>query len=199
LFTVAYTRVSDERSTTRNQIAEIEAAGYAPTMVVEEQAVSGKVRAIDRPKFQQVLDTLRQINGSTKKRVVVTRIDRIGRDAADVLNTVKLLQELQVEVVVLQLGNVDLTSPMGQMVLATLAAVSQLERSLIVERTKAGLERVRREGVKRIGRPPALDAQQRDQALQALAGGTSLRSVAKRFRVSWATIQRLQQEAAMQP
>jgi putative DNA-invertase from lambdoid prophage Rac len=82
------------------------------------------------------------------------------------------------------------------MVLATLAAVSQLERALIVERTKAGLERVRREGVKKIGRPPALNAQQRQEALQVLAGGASLRSVAKRFNVSWATVQRLQQEAA---
>jgi DNA invertase Pin-like site-specific DNA recombinase len=196
MFTVAYTRVSDERSTTKNQLAEIEAAGYTPTMVVEEQAVSGKVRAADRPKFKHVLDTLAQINGAMPKRLVVTRIDRLGRDAADVLNTVQRLQEMQVEVVVLQLGKVDLTSPMGQMVLATLAAVAQLERSLIVERTRAGLERVRKEGVKRIGRPPALSPQQRQEALQALADGASLQSVARRFGVSWATIQRLQQQAA---
>lgn len=129
-FIAAYTRVSDERSTTANQVHEIEMAGHQPSMVFEEHAVSGKVRAAERPQFAEMLRTFRRINGSAKKRLVVTKIDRIGRDAEDILATVRQLGEMGVEVRVLQLGDVDLTSPMGRLVLTTLAAVAELERSL---------------------------------------------------------------------
>lgn len=70
--------------------------------------------------------------------------DQLGRDAAAVLATIKRLAELQVEVLVLQLAMLDLTSPAGKLTLAMLAAVAETERDLIVERTQAGLARARR-------------------------------------------------------
>lgn len=78
--------------------------------------------------------------------LVVSKLDRLGRDAPDVLATIKSLAALHVEVTVLQLGKLDLTSPAGKLMLAMLAAVAEMERDLIVERTQAGLARAKAEG-----------------------------------------------------
>ncbi|WP_395408740.1 recombinase family protein [Pseudoduganella sp. UC29_106] len=59
---------------------------------------------------------------------MVSKLDRLGRDAPDVLATIKSLAGLGVEVVVLQLGKLDLTSPAGKLMLAMLAAVAEMER-----------------------------------------------------------------------
>jgi putative DNA-invertase from lambdoid prophage Rac len=70
--------------------------------------------------------------------LVVSRIDRLGRDALDIQKTVKELEGLGVRVHVVQLGGTDLTSSAGKMLLAMLAAFAEMERDLIVERTNAG-------------------------------------------------------------
>jgi DNA invertase Pin-like site-specific DNA recombinase len=84
--------------------------------------------------------------------ITVTKLDRLGRDAVDVLTTIRRLGELEVKVIVLQLGQLDLTSPARRIMLTMLAAVAEMERDLLVECTKAGMERVRAEG-KKLGRP----------------------------------------------
>jgi DNA invertase Pin-like site-specific DNA recombinase len=84
--------------------------------------------------------------------VVVTKLDRLGRDAVDVLATIQRLGELEIKVIVLQLGQLDLTSPAGRMMLTMFAAVAEMERDLLLKRNKAGLERARAEG-KTLGRP----------------------------------------------
>jgi putative DNA-invertase from lambdoid prophage Rac len=96
----------------------------------------------------------------TKDAVVVSKLDRLGRDAPDVLAAIKTLAYLGVEVVVLQLGKLDLTSPAGKLMLAMLAAVAEMERDLIVERTQAGLARAKAEG-KTLGRPAKTTPEQR--------------------------------------
>lgn len=189
MFTVAYVRVSTLDQSTVNQLAELRERGFEPTMEVREEGVSGKTRAAERPAFAGMLATLRQLNGSTRKRVVVTKVDRLGRDAEDILATVRQLGELGCEVIVTQLGGVDLASPTGKLVLTTLAAVAEMERALIVERTKAGLARVRAAG-KAIGRPGALTPGQRKEVREALAAGASVAGLAKRYGVARGTIRK---------
>jgi DNA invertase Pin-like site-specific DNA recombinase len=73
----------------------------------------------------------------------VGKLDRLGRDAQDVGATVKLLSARKIAVIVLQLGKLDLTSPVGKM-MTMLAAVAEMERDLLAERTQAGLARQER-------------------------------------------------------
>lgn len=87
-----------------------------------------------------------------KDTLMVSKLVRLGRDAPDVLETMKMLASLPVEVVVLQPGKLNLTSPAGKLMLAVLTAVSEMERDLIAERTQAGSARAKAEG-KALGRP----------------------------------------------
>ena len=84
--------------------------------------------------------------------LVVSKLDRLGRDAMDVMSTVRSLSARRVRVVVHSLGGVDLTSTTGKLLVTMLAAVAEMERDLLVERTRAGVARAKAQG-KQIGRP----------------------------------------------
>lgn len=91
---------------------------------------------------------------------MVSKLDELGRDAPEALATIKSLGALHVEVVVLQPSKLDLISPTGKLILAMLAAVAEMERSLIVERAQADLARVKAEG-KVLGRQAKTTPEQR--------------------------------------
>ena len=176
-----YGRVSTAEQTADNQRLEIERAGYAVDYWFAD-TVSGKAHAAQRKHFGDMLAKLRK-----KDTVVVSKLDRLGRDAPDVLATIKALAALGVEVVVLQLGKLDLTSPAGKLMLAMLAAVAEMERDLIVERTQAGLARARAEG-KILGRRPKTTHEQRKAMTEAYASKQSISALAKLYGVSRSTV-----------
>ena len=176
-----YGRVSTAEQTADNQRLEIERAGYAVEYWFAD-VVSGKAHASQRSQFSAMQAKLRK-----KDTVVVSKLDRLGRDAPDVLTTIKTLAGLGVEVVVLQLGKLDLTSPAGKLMLAMLAAVAEMERDLIVERTQAGLARAKAEG-KSLGRPSKLTPEQRRAIVEGHARKQSISSLAKQFGVSRSTV-----------
>ena len=107
----AYCRVSTENQTTDNQVAEIEAAGFhiAPHRVICE-VVSGSVAANQRRGFKRLLDRL-----ESDDILIVTKLDRLGRNAYDVRATVDGLAASGVRVHCLALGGADLTSAAGRM------------------------------------------------------------------------------------
>ena len=144
----AYARVSTVEQLTENQRAQIAEAGYKIDVrrYVEEH-VSGSVPAMVRPGFKKLLDKME--SGDT---LVVTKLDRIGRDSIDVQKTVELFTQHGIRLIVLQLGNLDLTSSSGALMVKVLAAVADFERELIVERTLAGQARARAAGT-HMGRP----------------------------------------------
>jgi DNA invertase Pin-like site-specific DNA recombinase len=84
--------------------------------------------------------------------VVVAAFDRFGRSVRHLVETLDLFRHLGVEFVSLR-EQIDTGSPLGEAVFTIVAAIAQLERSLIAERVRAGLRRARAEG-KRLGRPP---------------------------------------------
>jgi putative DNA-invertase from lambdoid prophage Rac len=152
----AYCRVSTADQTTENQVKEIEAAGFtvAKQRIVAE-TVSGSVAASERKGFSKLLDKLE--GGDV---LIVTKLDRLGRNAIDVRSTVERLDAAGVRVHCLALGGVDLTSPAGKMTMGVINAVAEFERDLLIERTTAGLRRAKAEG-KTFGRPSALSEEQR--------------------------------------
>lgn len=184
--TFAYCRVSTADQTTANQAQEIAGAGFAiePRRVVEE-TISGSVSARERPGFAKLLDRLEK--GDV---LVVTKLDRLGRNAMDVRATVEHLQAEGVRVHCLALGGVDLTSAAGKMTMSVIAAVAEFERDLLVERTQSGLSRAKAAG-KVLGRPQALSETDQAAILQRKQEGASLAVLAKEYGVSRSAIQRV--------
>jgi putative DNA-invertase from lambdoid prophage Rac len=183
----AYCRVSTADQTTDNQALEIEAAGFtvAAQRIVAE-TVSGSVAAADRKGFAKLMVKLE--DGDV---LVVTKLDRLGRNAMDVRATVEYLAGLGVRVHCLALGGVDLTSAAGKMTMGVLNAVAEFERDLIVERTQAGLKRAKAEG-KTLGRPTALAAEIEQAILKQRTEGIGVRALARAYNVSPTTIQRIE-------
>ena len=179
----AYARVSTVEQLTENQREQIARAGYgiAPKRFIEEQ-ISGSVPAAQRPGFQRLLE--RMDEGDT---LVVTKLDRIGRDSIDVQQTVERFQREGIRLVVLQLGNLDLTSSAGALMVKMLAAVADFERDLIIERTQAGQARARAAGT-HMGRPSKTTPDQQRAIRKALAAGATVSSMAASYEVSRATI-----------
>lgn len=176
-----YGRVSTVEQTADNQRLEIERAGYAVEYWFAD-TVSGKAHAAQRKQFGDMLTKLRK-----RDTVVVSKLDRLGRDASDVLATIKALAAIGAEVIVLQLGKVDLTSTAGKLLVTMLAAVAEMERDLIVERTQAGLARAKAEG-KTLGRPSKTTPEQRKAMEQGYANKQSVSALAKLYGVSRATV-----------
>jgi DNA invertase Pin-like site-specific DNA recombinase len=179
-----YGRVSTGQQTTENQRLELEQGGYKieSDYWFADEGVSGKVAASQRPAFKRMLGQVRK--GET---LVVSKLDRLGRDAIDVLQTVRQLGERGIKVVVLQLGTTDLTSAAGKLLLSMLAAVAEMERDLLVERTQAGLQRAKAEG-KTLGRPSKTTPAQRAEIQQRLSAGESVSALARFYSVSRANI-----------
>lgn len=189
--TFAYVRVSTVGQTAENQVQEITAAGFAiePHRIIAE-TVSGSVAAPARKGFARLLDRLEK--GDV---LVVTKMDRLGRDAIDVGTTVRRLDDMGVRVHCLALGGVDLTSSAGRMTMGVVNAVAQFERDLLIERTQSGLARARAEGT-RLGRRPSVDGRKQAQILEALKQGESVNAVASRFGTSRQTIMRIRDAKA---
>ena len=186
----AYCRVSTVDQTTENQIREIEAAGFAiqPQRAVAE-TISGSLQASARPAFAKLLERLEP--GDV---LVVTKLDRLGRNAIDVRQTVEQLAGRGVRVHCLALGGVDLTAPAGKMTMQVVAAVAEFERDLLVERTQAGLARAKGEG-KKLGRPARLSEKQRKEVARRLQAGETVSGLAREFDVHRATIIRVRKAA----
>lgn len=188
--TFVYARVSTADQTTDNQVREVEAAGFKvdPKRVIAE-TISGSTAAMQRPGFARLVDRM-----GTGDVLIVTKLDRLGRNAMDVRATVEQLASEGVRVHCLALGGVDLTSPAGKMTMAVISAVAEFERDLLIERTQAGLSRAKSEG-KALGRPSALSSEQLAEVRRQRSEGVSLGTLAKAYGVSRAAIQRAEKRA----
>ena len=185
----AYARVSSVEQFTENQREEIAAAGYSITgpRFVEEK-ISGSVAASQRPGFAKLLERMEPATEAAPgDTLVVTKLDRLGRDSIDVQQTVAHFQKAGMRLIVLQLGNLDLTSSAGSLMVKMLAAVADFERELIIERTQARQARARAAGT-HMGRPAKTTEAQRRAIREALAKGATVTSMGKEFAVSRATI-----------
>ncbi|SON58511.1 putative DNA-invertase from lambdoid prophage Rac (plasmid) [Hartmannibacter diazotrophicus] len=189
--TFAYARVSTTGQTTQNQIEEIRSAGFqVEDHRIVTETISGSVPIAQRTEFSRLLDRL-----EPGDILIVTKLDRLGRDAMDVSSTVKALADGGVRVYCLALGGADLTSSAGTMTMNVLNAVAQFERDLLVERTQSGLRRAKSEG-KALGRRPSLTKVQKQEVRASLDTGMSISAVARTFGTSRQTIMRVRDEVA---
>jgi putative DNA-invertase from lambdoid prophage Rac len=181
--TFLYCRVSTSGQFTENQVQEVKSAGFeVQASRVMEETVSGSIPAKERKGFQTLLDKME--SGDV---LIVTKLDRLGRNAMDVRQTVEHLASAGIRVHCLALGGVDLTSAAGKMTMQVLGAVAEFERDLLIERTQQGLNRAKAEG-KKLGRPEATNTTAAVQRLKA--SDMTQAHVAKELQIGIATVKR---------
>lgn len=184
---IAYYRVS-----TADQSIEAQRSAMGGNFDQEfsDEGVSGGVMAADRPGFAAMLDKVR--SGDT---VHVYAVDRLGRDALDVQGTVRRLIEAGVVVDVHGLGPIG--RGVGELILAVLAQVAEMERRRIAERTEAGRQAARaalrttgktHRGKDSLGRPFAADAAA--VAAWRKTNDASITDTAAHFGISPASVKR---------
>ena len=178
--TYGYARVSTDGQSLASQDAELKAAGCAK---VYAEKISGA--RSDRPELAKVLKRLE--SGDV---LVVTRLDRLARSTRNLLNILADIAQRGAGFKSLHDSWADTTTPHGRLMLTLLGGLAEFERELILARTGDGRARAKARGV-RFGRPSALTAHQRQEALQRLAQGEAQADLARSYGVSQATISRL--------
>ncbi|WP_313050893.1 recombinase family protein [Atlantibacter subterraneus] len=177
---VGYVRVSTGEQNVEAQRHSIEQIHKIEEWFADE-GVSGAVKAMERPGFSELFKYVRK--GDV---LVVSAVDRLGRDTIDVLNTVEVLRGKGVSIISLREG-FDLSTPMGKAMLTMLAAVAELERSNIKARQMAGIARAKAEG-KALGREKTID--DASVAQWRKDNGASIQATAAQFGISPASVKR---------
>ena len=175
---IGYARVSTRDQNLDLQTAALSKAGCAR---IFEETISGAKRA--RPELARVLDHVRA--GDT---LVVWKLDRLGRSVKDL---VELVGELEKRGVHFQsvTDNIDTSTPAGRFFFHVMASLAQMERELLVERTRAGLDAARAQG--RVGgRKRAMTQSKLESARKLLASGAAPRDVAADLGMSVPTLYR---------
>ncbi|WP_312620070.1 recombinase family protein [Agrobacterium pusense] len=122
--------------------------------------------------------------------VVVTRLDRLARSTRDLLNILGTFAERGVAFRSLSDVWADTTTPHGRLMLTVLGGLAEFERELIKSRTSEGRKRAKERG-QAFGPKPKLTPFQRQEALQRIAAGESVRDIGRSYNVSGSTISRL--------
>lgn len=132
-----YSRVSTKEQNSQSQANEL-LESY-PNAIVYEEKQSGK-NLIDRPVFQELLNSVK-----AGDRIIVRELSRIGRNTTQILALFEHLETRGVAVIIKEL-QIDSTTATGKMVLTIMASVSQMEREIMLERQKAGIEEAKQAG-----------------------------------------------------
>lgn len=175
---IGYARVSTADQRLDLQHEALDAAGCER---IFDDTTSGGTP--DRPGLSRLLDQLRK--GDT---LVVWKLDRLGRGVKQVVDLMTWLDVAGVDFVSLTEA-IDTSTPLGRFIFHIMASLAEMERELVAERTRAGLESARQRG--RIGgRKPVMTEAKVDAARKLLASGTPPREVAESLGVSIATLYR---------
>ena len=136
-----------------------------------------------RPAFSQLLDKLQPDD-----TLVVTKLDRIARNAGEGINLINDLMKKGIKVHILNIGLLDNT-PTGKLIANIMLAFAQFERDMIIERTQAG-KAIAKQKADFVDGRPRIPASQKDHALELLEEGLSYKQVASKTGISISTLAR---------
>lgn len=185
---LGYARVSTEHQSLDQQVDALAAAGVESTRVYSDK-LSGTSTRQQRPGLASLLDYAREGDA-----IVVVGIDRLGRNAAEVMTTIRELGERGIVLRSLREG-IDTSNAAGRMVAGVLASLAELELELGRERRSAAREARRSRG-QAIGRPKALNDSNVALAQRMHASGEGASTIAAALGVSRATVYRVLAEQA---
>jgi DNA invertase Pin-like site-specific DNA recombinase len=180
---LGYARVSTGHQSLDQQLDALTAAGVNPERVYSDK-LSGTSTREQRPGLAALLDYARPGDA-----IVVVGIDRLGRNAAEVMTTIRELGERNIVLRSLREG-IDTSNATGRMVAGVLASLAELELELGRERRTAAREAHRARG-QHIGRPKVLDKPKSALAKRMHANGESASTIAEALSVSRATVYRV--------
>ncbi|MGD0088553.1 MAG: recombinase family protein [Planctomycetota bacterium] len=186
-----YARVSTSDQSPDMQLAEmrdyVARRGWTAHGEYVDHGISGT--KLSRPELDRLMADARRRRFDI---VLCWRFDRFARSTAHLLAALEEFRNLGVDFVSLH-ESVDTTTPLGKMVFTVVAAVAELERSIIVERVKAGVARAKAKG-KRLGRPTGSRV---DSAavVRLLGEGKSFRQAARELEASVGTVYRLAKQS----
>jgi len=190
---VLYTRISTGDQHSETQLYDLrELAKHRGYEIVHEYCDQISGAKSKRPGLDQLLADASRHRFDV---VLVAAFDRVARSVRHFLEVLDELNHLGIEFVSFR-ENIDTGGPLGRAVVVIVGAIAELERTLIVERVKAGMRRARLEG-RRIGRTP-LNVD-RDEVARDRRSGQSLTQVAKKYRISRASVVRFVREAQQRP
>ena len=175
-----YARVSTDDQNTALQLSALKKAGCKT--IFKDEGISGATTK--RPALTRCLKKLR--HGDT---LIVWKLDRLGRSLRDLLTMLDALRAQGIKFRSLT-EHIDTETPAGRAMWQIIGVLAELERSLITERTRAGVKAAKERGVK-CGRKPKLTPQQRDHARELRAQGKRPEDIAALFKVGRSTIYRL--------
>jgi DNA invertase Pin-like site-specific DNA recombinase len=176
-----YARVSTDDQSTALQLAALTRAGCRTKTIFKDEGISGATT--NRPGLLRCLKTLK--DGDT---LIVWKLDRLGRSLRDLKAMLYDLRERGVKFQSVT-EQIDTETPTGRAMWQMIGVLAELERSLISERTRAGVKAAQHRGVK-FGRKPKLSREQIGHARKLISEGEAPKSVAAILRVSKATIYR---------
>ena len=136
-----------------------------------------------RPAFSQLLEKLQPDD-----TLVVTKLDRIARNAGEGINLINDLMKKGIKVHILNIGLLDNT-PTGKLIANIMLAFAQFERDMIIERTQAG-KAIAKQKADFVDGRPRIPASQTDHALELLEEGLSYKQVARKTGISISTLAR---------
>jgi DNA invertase Pin-like site-specific DNA recombinase len=180
---LGYARVSTGHQSLDQQLDALTAAGVNPERVYSDK-LSGTSSREQRPGLAALLNYARPGDA-----IVVVGIDRLGRNAAEVMTTIRELGERNIALRSLREG-IDTSNATGRMVAGVLASLAELELELGRERRTAAREARRARG-QHIGRPKVLDKPKSALAKRMHANGESASTIAEALSVSRATVYRV--------
>jgi DNA invertase Pin-like site-specific DNA recombinase len=191
---VMYLRVSTLDQTVANQERELRAVaecmGVEVVKVYKDHGISGAKGRDGRPQFDAMYrDAIRR----QFDMVMAWSVDRLGRSLPDLVEFLKQIHALKIDLYLHQQG-IDTTTPAGKAMFQVMGVFAEFERAMIQERVRAGLLRARDEG-KQLGRP-RIDPKLENAIRTSLAKGIGIGKTAREHGVGTATVQRIKAELA---
>ena len=175
---IAYARVSTPEQSLDLQTDALKEAGYDHIFCDH-----GRSGVKDRPELRAALELAQE--GDT---FMVWRLDRVARSMKELLDIISGLNDRGVRFLSLN-ESFDVSSAFGELILHVLGAIAHFERSLIIERTKAGMNAAKKRGVK-MGRKPVMNSDEVAEAYQLINHGSSIEDVAREYGIGKSTLYR---------
>lgn len=173
-----YARVSTSQQSLELQVQKLKSAGVKTNRIFTDKATGSHA---DREGLN-----LLQVKVESGDVILVTKLDRLGRDTADMIQLIKEFDKMEVAVRFIDDG-ISTEGTMGKMVVTILSAVAQAERHRILERTNEGRIEAKAKGI-RFGRKPSID---REKLLELRKSGMGGTAIAREMGVARSTVYKI--------